>query len=150
MERLTFVDEDGLVLFDNPAGFPDDIGFTIRELTENEEWKVLDNIAQRLANCEQRLKHYEDLEEQGKLLKLPCAVGDAIFRINKGAKIPIISMEVHEISMFYSRTNNFVIQIKCHDDIDGGEIFYSDSEFGRTVFLTKSAAEQALKEMEES
>lgn len=98
--------------------------------------------------CVEKLAEYEDLEEQGKLLKLPCAVGDTIFRINKGAKIPIISMEVHEISMFYSRTNNFVIQIKCHDDIDGGEIFYSDSEIGKTVFLTKSAAEQALKEME--
>lgn len=45
MERLTFVDEDGQILFDNPAGFPKDIGFTIRELAENEEWETLDNIA---------------------------------------------------------------------------------------------------------
>lgn len=82
MERLTFVDEDGQVLFDNPAGFPEDIGFTIRELAENEEWETLDNIAERLANCEQRLKHYEDLEEQGKLLKLPCAVGDTVYAIH--------------------------------------------------------------------
>ena len=78
MERLTFVDEDGQVLFDNPAGFPEDIGFTIRELAENEEWKTLDDIAERLANYEQRLKHYEDLEEQGKLLKLPRPLGDTL------------------------------------------------------------------------
>lgn len=61
MERLTFVDEDGQVLFDNPAGFPEDVGFTIRELAENEEWETLDDIAQRLANYEQRLKEYEDI-----------------------------------------------------------------------------------------
>lgn len=99
MERLTFVDEDGQVLFDNPAGFPEDVGYTIRELAENEEWETLDNIAERLANCEQKLKHYEDLEEQGKLLKLPCAVGDTVYRINKGAKEPIILMKVCEVGV---------------------------------------------------
>lgn len=88
MDRLTFVDEDGRVLFDNPAGFPEDIGFTIRELAENEEWETLDNIAQRLANCEQRLKYYKDLEEQGKLLKLPCAVGDTVYVLAECESIP--------------------------------------------------------------
>lgn len=88
MERLTFVDEYGQVLFDNPAGFSEDIGFTIRELAENEEWKALDDIAERLANCEQRLKHYNDLEEQGRLLKLPCAVGDTVYVLAECENIP--------------------------------------------------------------
>ena len=88
MERLTFVDEDGKVLFENPSGFPEDIGFTIRELAENEEWEALDNIAQRLANCEQRLKYYKDLEEQGKLLKLPCVVGDTVYVLAECENIP--------------------------------------------------------------
>lgn len=131
MERLTMASDKGGVAFT----------FDLDITCEKSEIEKILKLAEKL-------KEYEDLEEQGKLQKLPCAVGDTIFRINKGAKIPIISMEVHEISMFYSRTNNLVIQIKCHDDIDSGEIFYSDSEFGRTVFLTKSAAEQALKEME--
>ena len=47
-------------------------------------FRSLDNIAQRLANCEQRLKYYKDLEEQGKLLKLPCAVGDTAWIVFKG------------------------------------------------------------------
>ena len=32
--------------------------------------------------CMERLAEYEDLEEQGKLLKLPCAVGDMIYKVS--------------------------------------------------------------------
>lgn len=144
MDRLTFVDEEGLVLFDNPAGFPEDIGFTIRELAENEEWEALDNIAQRLANCEQRLKHYEDLEKQGKLLKLPCAVGDTVYRINTGKKEPIISMLV--IGVAIRNENKLVIQTE--DIEDDGHNLYSNNSIGKTVFLTREEAEAALKELE--
>lgn len=124
MERLTFVDEEGRGLF-TPKGCSQDIGYTIIQLMEDGHVDLLEEIAERLANCEQRLKGYEDigltpkqlmevdklyaekckelaesekrsfsglemvkiwaklkklkeyqkLEEQGKLLKLPCAVG---------------------------------------------------------------------------
>lgn len=148
MNRLTFVDEDGQVLFDNPAGFPEDIGFTIRELSENEEWETLDNIAQRLANCEQRLKYYENLEEQGKLPKLPVALGDTAYRINKGAKEPIIPMKVCEIGVISLKVGGFVMQIMCRDELGNGETHYLSADFGKTVFLTRPEAERALEEME--
>lgn len=131
MERLTFVDEDGQVLFDNPAGFPEDVGFTIRELAENEEWKTLDDVAERLANCEQRLKHYEDLEEQGRLLKLPCAVGDTVYSVTAYNGIC-----EHEIRKFqfdkcgWSACSNLRFPI---------------SDFGKTIFLTRQEAEDKLK-----
>ena len=35
-----------------------------------------------IADLRERLKYYEDLEEQGKLLKLPCAVGDTMYQLN--------------------------------------------------------------------
>lgn len=122
MERLAFVGEEGQVLFENPAGFPEDVGFTIRELAENEEWEVLDNIAQRLANYEQRLKHYEDLEGQGRLLRLPCAVGDTVYYIRE-------SWSGHEI------------------DKKKFKVGMAD-KFNKTVFLTKPEAEAKLAEME--
>ncbi len=116
MERLTFVDENGMVLFDNPAGFPEDIGFTIRELAENEEWKTLDNIAERLANCEQRLKHYEDLEEQ-----LKCKIGTPVYQIYKFCDDGAWEIDEHKI---------------CLEDLE---------LIGKTVFLTQAKAEEALK-----
>lgn len=136
MERLTFVDEDGRILFDNPAGLPEDVGFTIRELAKNEEWEALDNIAQRLANCEQRLKCYKDLEEQKKLLKPPVAPGNMTYRIHKTFGITDAIVERIEID----RDGSWVIT-------SAG--VYSFDDFGKTVFLTQSAAEAALKEMSE-
>ena len=139
MERLTFVDEDGQVLFGNPIGFREDIGFTIRELAENEEWEALDNIAQRLANCEQRLKRYEDLEEQGKLLKLPCAVGDTVYSLDRfcgGYSLdcpsrPCESCEDYQLEVYEGK-------FKLNDIND----------FGKTVFLIRQDAEDKLAEME--
>ena len=140
MERLTFVDEDGQVLFDNLAGFPEDIGFTIRELAENEEWETLDNIAQKLANCEQRLKYYEDLEEQGKLLKLPCAVGDIVYvKMQFGG---YAEAEVRDFTFFL--TCGFCVVVTS-DKFDKQNIPFS--EFGKTVFITQGEA--VLKEQEE-
>lgn len=145
MERLTFVDEDGQVLFDNPAGFPEDVGFTIRELAKNEEWEALDNIAQRLANCEQRLKYYKDLEEQNRLIKLPCAVGDEFYCIwrNKGQN-PIQKMQVKKIEIHERK--GIVIQMEFVGNRGCLFRFYED-DFGKTVFLTREEAEAALNEI---
>ncbi len=149
MERLTFVDEDGMVLFDNPAGFPEDVGFTIRELAESEDWETLDNITQRLANCEQRLKYYKDLEEQERLLKLPCAVGDTVYTN-------------HSMQGWYFRKENRPYAAKVvfigingvdnymNVDFGNGRMMqFKFSEILKNVFLTHEEAEAALKEMSE-
>lgn len=139
MDRLTFVDEDGRVLFDNPAGFPEDVGFTIRELAENEEWETLDNIAQRLANCEQRLKYYVDLEEKGRLIILPCAVGDTVYRLDRfcgGYSLDCPSRPCESCGDY---------QLEVYE----GKFKLNDiNDFGKTVFLTRQEAERALAEME--
>lgn len=91
----------------------------------------------------EKLKEYHDLEEQGKLLKLPCAVGDTVYRINKGKKEPIIPMLV--IGIAIRNENELVIQTK--DIADDNHNLYSKNSIGKTVFLTKEAAEAAVKEM---
>jgi len=140
MERLTFVDEDGQVLFDNPSGFPEDVGFTIRELAKNEEWEALDNIAQILANCEQRLKRYKDLEEQKKLLKLPAAMGDEIFFIFMDCP--------KDYKEEYCRDHEGSCE-NCHHrvpEIVSKDFQMSDIPNMDKIFATREAAEAALKE----
>ncbi len=153
MERLTFVDEDGMVLFDNQAGFPEDVGFTIRELAESEDWETLDNIAQRLANCEQRLKYYKDLEEQERLLKLPCAVGDTVYHlcIFENGESEIIEMKVVCVEPCGAiRQHKGLCEIwNIYAETDYTKAYFKFFDFGKTVFLTKEAAEAALKEMSE-
>ncbi len=99
----------------------------------------------QVGHAVEKLAEYEDLEEQKKLLKLPCAVGDTVYRINKGKKDPIIPMRV--IGIAIRNENELVIQTK--DIADDNHNLYSKNSIGKTVFLTKEAAEAALKEMSE-
>lgn len=99
-----------------------------------------------------KLAEYEDLEEQGKLLKLPCAVGDKIYRIDTDEKLESREIEICYIDNIVMFTDGTIL-LK-YDAYDGVicelENITTDKpylDFYR-CFLTKSAAEQALKEME--
>ena len=103
------------------------------------------------ANVLNRLAEYEDLEEQGLLLRLPCAVGNTVY---------VISSRYTKCSKYKEIWNDCY---GCEDECDSHEEYYihinhsvSDewivrnmNYFGKTVFLTKEEAEQKLKEMEQ-
>jgi hypothetical protein len=76
-----------------------------------------------LLAVQKKLKDYEDLEEQSRLLKLPCKVGDDVYYI---LGIPN--------------------ETPC--TIDKCTFELSDiNKIGKTLFLTKSGAEAKLKEL---
>ena len=85
-----------------------------------------------------KLAEYEDLDEQGLLLRLPCKVGDRLYKIDYEYLGNIISDTVHSIHIL---RNTVYLEMKYWHDI-------SLSEVGKTVFLTQAEAEQKLKEME--
>lgn len=85
-----------------------------------------------------KLKEYEDLEEQGRLIKLPCKVGDTVYDI---AWWDNVQEKVVVKGKTYYRTMHKHKVTELPFD-------YSDiGEFGKTVFLTKSEAEAKLKEL---
>lgn len=102
-----------------------------------EDWEN----CQTISDVIDKLAYYEDLEEQGRLLKLPCRVGDTVYGISMGK---IITLIVNEISIFYMKGEK-IINVKCQND----DMFrnYIETEFGKTVFLTKAEAEAKLKEL---
>lgn len=136
MTRLTKRDE---------FGNADIIGVDSADLQYNLEFDDFIKFTEAL----NKLAKYEDLEEQRKLLKLPCTVGDTVYRINKGAKEPIIPMKVCEVGVISLKVGGFAIQIMCHDELDDGETRYFSTAFGKTVFFTKREAAQALERMED-
>ena len=167
MERLTYVTENGEVLF-HPADLPDDEGMTITQLAENGRYKDLEEIAERLANREQA-------EEQGLPLWLPCKVGDTVYV--DSTILPIEDMECYEdidnkipsyfpariVSLRFAKRNWMKIAVKAKwlhewiDDETGPESDYIECEknftillsmIGKIVFLTREEAEAKLKEME--
>lgn len=121
-----------------------------------------------------KLCDYEDLEEQGLLVELPCKVGDVVYV--DSAILPIEDMECYEdidnkippyfqgriVSFRFAQRNWVKIAVKAKwlyewiDDETGPESDYIESEknfsillsaIGKTVFLTREAAEQKLEEM---
>lgn len=117
-------------------------GAVMERLTNSDkEIPTLDDNAEYWLKAYLKLKDYEDLEEQGRLLKLPCRVGDTVYGISMGK---IITLIVNEISIFYMKGEK-IINVKCQND----DMFrnYIETEFGKTVFLTKSEAEAKLKKL---
>jgi len=85
-----------------------------------------------------KLAAYEDAEEQGRLVILPCKVGDTVFLAQVGREEPF-SMRVQGISI--SASGNDVI---LH--FGGFPITNAwGSEVGKTLYLTREEAEAALK-----
>jgi hypothetical protein len=89
-------------------------------------------------------QEYKDLEEQGLLVRLLCKVGDTAFRINKGAKNPIIELTVTQIDITRRSYNLEVIDRDC------GELMYFKKDIGNSIFLTREEAEKKLEEMKKN
>ena len=99
---------------------------------------VVENI-DMLKIC-QRLKLYEDLDEQGLLVRLPVSIGTTVYKFEPSVKetkeyikTTITRYEIFDDSIWFTFANGLGRNIE---------------DFGKTVFLTKEEAEQKLKEME--
>lgn len=88
-----------------------------------------------------KLAEYEDLEEQGRLIKLPCKVGDTVYVNSWGGKAE--PHKVRKITMPFVYAN--LVTDKGVSK-EGTMDFYID-EFEKSVFLSKAEAEKALEDM---
>ena len=87
-----------------------------------------------------KLAEYEDLEEQGLLLRLRCKIGVPVCRIIISDNY-IMPCNVEEF--VYSNSLYIIVREKLFNTRRGLNI----NEIGKTVFLTQAEAEQKLKEM---
>lgn len=104
----------------------------LKELKENGTFTGLELA--KLAIMQKELKSYKDLEEQGLLMRLPCKVGDSVFII-VGKDISRQGIRKIEIS-----DNSIIFKTNRQKRI------FNVAEFGKTVFLTREAAEKKLEE----
>lgn len=154
----------------------------MERLTERNPSWIDDEMWERACepDCEEidavyrKLKAYEDAEEQGLLLRLPCKVGTIIYKIENNTdacckcndfKISHCDDDLcgnknghDEGGVFYVLNPQYADKPLCKKQfyeikeykmktID--EIFWLRNDFCKTVFLTGEEAEAKLKEMEE-
>ena len=88
--------------------------------------------------AEHKLKRYEDLEEQGLLLRLPCPIGATVYDIKW--------WDEKEESVVVGG-NRYFRRIQEHKISKSTFGYFDIDSFGKTVFLTKAEAEAALEKM---
>ena len=103
----------------------------------------------QLAEWLGKLKHYEDLEAQGRLIEMPCYVGDIMYtnysmqgwymhRKNRPYEAKVVFVGINGVDNFMN------VELG-----EGKMLQFRFSDIGKKVFLTKSEAEAALKESEQ-
>lgn len=129
MERITKRDENGTAFI---------------VLDENsKEWcvSVDQSSYTHTIECEavDRLAEYEDAEEQGLLLRLPCKVGDTVYAIRQYEK----RVKEYKVESFDICGNYSFVRL----EYDLGMLSYKIQDFGIWLFTTKEEAEQKLESM---
>lgn len=98
----------------------------------------------------EKLAEYEDLEEQGRLIKLPCKVGDTVWDNDFGrpCAYTITAFSFGECEEYICEpvtTKKAVFYYANSSESITGS--FAESEIGKSVFLNKSEAEAKLKEL---
>ena len=137
MERLTEKNDVGSYYF--PKCFEKCNGLGASSKCDN---------CENMTNACEKLGAYENAEEQGLLLRLPCKVGDTLYRVNKGAKEPVIMMRVIQLYIKQIHKDRTVMRIDAINDADMDESCYLSCDIGKKIFLTREEAEAKLAEME--
>ena len=141
MERLTERTADGIL---------------VKENYEKESLKTLyscygEKTNSYYSNCEEgycameKLTDYEDAEEQGRLVILPCKIGDTLYEVSYENREFVI--KEHIVKEFIYRTYRFPrIEIYCENET-GSLICNNIGKLDECLFLTQAEAEAKLKEL---
>ena len=128
MERLTKISESGNAYY--PKCFEEPCCGMGECLDDN--CSLILDVCKKLAG-------YEQLEEQGLLVRLPCKVGEELWCIVNST---IRDLRVHHFDMSAFGTTDIVFRYA-----DGFKLERFVGEIGKTVFLTREEAEKKLEEM---
>ena len=146
MERLTERTADGIL---------------VKENYEKESLKTLyscygEKPNSYYSNCEEgycameKLANYEDAEEQGRLIKLPCKVGDTVWDNDFGrpCAYTITAFSFGECEEYICKPVTTKEVVFYYENSSGSITgSFAESAIGKSVFLNKSEAEAKLKEL---
>lgn len=113
-------------------------------LTKRYEHGVVMTWEAQFSDVLQKLAAYEDAEEHGRLVILPCKVGDKVYLLWSCGKYgkSVSEMVVKHIDIDLMPD----IEFACRKEKGTGSYwFFKQKDIGKTVFLTREEAEVALK-----
>lgn len=110
-----------------------------------------------MADLREKLKDYEDAEEQGLLLRLPCGIGSDVYIIPSkvNCELNILSLHQENNKVYHQKVALITFTekgwyIECDKDREYGTgRILPEKMYKETWFLSQEEAEAKLKEMEE-
>ena len=124
---------DRLAAYEDTGLTPDEIKAPFTEDT------MINLAAQALGVEPSRLREIAEAEKDGRVVVLPCKVGDTVWRIVRDGEPHITRDEVRD--MYFADDMTPCVELV------GGRVTFTE-KFGKTVFLSRAEAERALQEME--
>ena len=139
MDRLTDRNADGNYFYPKCFEKCDGLGAS----------RKCDNCEITTSICE-KLGKYEDLEEQGRLIKLPCKVGDTVWDndFDRPCAYTITAFSFGECEEYICKPVTTKEVVFYYENSSGSITgSFTESVIGKSVFLNKSEAEAKLKEL---
>lgn len=114
-----------------------------------------DNCSLMIDACK-KLAEYEQLEEQGLLVRLPCKLGDTVWVVTSPINVfdydkcdGDAEYEVYESFLssvsYYASGEQFRIYAKVTNSFIAA--YFRECDFGESIFFTREEAEKKLEEM---
>ena len=118
----------------------EDTGLTPEEIKAPFTEDTMINLAAKALGVEHsRLRELAEADKDGRVVVLPCKVGDTVWRIIRDGEPHITRDEVRD--MYFADDMTPCVELV------GGRVTFTE-KFGKTVFLSRAEAERALQEME--
>ena len=118
----------------------EDTGLTPEEIKAPFTEDAMINLAAQAMGVEaDRLRELAEADKDGRVVVLPCKVGDTVWRIVRDGEPHITRDEVRD--MYFADDMTLCVELV------GGRVTFTE-KFGKTVFLSREEAEKALREME--
>ena len=146
MERLTYRDKDGFPMMKKRGGFKQGgvdrlAAYEGTRLTPAEvhsmygEWRAMMSVLNSIGGGYTRLRELAEADRAGRLVVLPCKVGDGLWTFCSHTVEQVYSFTVTDISTLNGKT---MLNTSRCGVIDARDV-------GKTVFLTREEAEAALE-----
>lgn len=112
-------------------------------LSMHGEWYAMMTVLNSIGGGYGRLRELAEADKEGRLVELPCRVGDRLYEVTGRKTISVYKVRAIRVELFglfieWDIVEGFVW--KSLSGINAGEI-------GKTVFLTREEAEKALEAM---
>lgn len=126
-------------------GVYEDTGLTPWEIKSMQEKHFSGLEMAKLHSALMELKKYQEADKDGRIVVLPCKVGDRLYEVTGRKTISVYKIRAIRVELFGLFIEWDIVEGFVWQSLSG----INDGEIGKTVFLTREEAEKVLEAMKD-